>query len=451
MSHIVQQAYAVNTVCGATVSATFASPVTSGNAIFVSAGAVDLGAAIGSDGNGASYGSLTDSQGNTYGHNSGGGPWIFGDRVNGKTLWFGMYLATSIQSGANKLTFTFTPITSAPNCQVGITIYEVAGLGSEIFGDGDGGSDSAAHVFPVEGGAGGTGVGWSGQTNGALVFVNGVATTNDGSTLNAGSGYALDGVAAAHIGSSYSTLGAESQFFSSSTSSTGCLFGNSPSSSSGVSSIAMAAVFALASAHDGGGNQSTGSNQGNTGQPVPASVSPTSKPQGSTLNVTVNGSGFGTAPTLSFSGTGITVNSYSVQSDTQIVASITIGVSATISARDTVVTNTTAGNTTGTLAASFSVTASLAPVVPNNRDQGHIYDQVLYTGTLHGWSGRTGYITPDTSLGDTAFPKISSGEVPSARANIDDFTFVPVNGQRVQFYMLRDSAGDKLAISIASM
>jgi hypothetical protein len=358
MAHIVQQAYAVNTVGVNIARAKFASPVTAGNAIFVSAGATDLGAAIAIDALGASYASLSDLQGNSFSAAPGAFPFIFGDRVNGKTLWFGMYLATSIQSGSDTITFKFTPITSAPNCQVGITIYEVAGLGSEILGSGDGGVDLAAHVFPVEGGGGGAGLGWSGQTNGVVVFVNGIATTNDGSTLNAGSGYALDGSAAAHIGSSFSTIGAESQFFSSANSSDACLFGNKPSSSSGISSIAMAAVFALTSAPDGGGNQNPGSNQG-----------------------------------------------YSLA----------------------------------------------APVVPNDRDRGHVFDGVLYFGTLTGWAGRTGVITPDITKGDTPFPVAHSGEGLSARAHIDDFTFVPVNGQRVQFYMLRNSAGDKLAISIAAL
>jgi hypothetical protein len=91
------------------------------------------------------------------------------------------------------------------------------------------------------------------------------------------------------------------------------------------------------------------------------------------------------------------------------------------------------------------------PVIPNNLDQGHVFDGVLYNGTLTGWAGRTGLITPNVALGGTAFPVAHTGEVPSARANIDDFTFVPVNGQRVQFYMLRDSANDKIAISIAAL
>lgn len=89
-----------------------------------------------------------------------------------------------------------------------------------------------------------------------------------------------------------------------------------------------------------------------------------------------------------------------------------------------------------------------APVIPSTLDSGHIYDQVLYFGTLTGWGGRTGVLTPDPTQGDTPFPVVHSGEAPSARAHINDFTFTPVNGQRVACYMVRDSAGDKIAVLI---
>jgi hypothetical protein len=89
-----------------------------------------------------------------------------------------------------------------------------------------------------------------------------------------------------------------------------------------------------------------------------------------------------------------------------------------------------------------------APVIPSTLDQGRIYDQVLYFGTLTGWGGRVGVITPDLTQGDTPFPVAHSGESPSARAHINDFTFTPVNGQRVAFYMVRNSAGDKIAVQI---
>ncbi len=112
---------------------------------------------------------------------------------------------------------------------------------------------------------------------------------------------------------------------------------------------------------------------------------------------------------------------------------------------DTGITNFVMGQ------ASTAPSGQAAPTIPNGLDKGHVYDQVLYYGTLQGWGGRTGNITPDATLGDTPFPVAHKGEVPSARAHIDDFTFTPVNGQRVQFYMVRDSAGDKNAVAIAPL
>lgn len=97
-------------------------------------------------------------------------------------------------------------------------------------------------------------------------------------------------------------------------------------------------------------------------QPAPTSCSPTSGTRGTTIsNFTVNGSGFGTAGTLSFSNAGITVNSYSTQTDSQIVASITIAATATETASDVTVTNAI-GGLTGTLSGAFTVTATASSI-----------------------------------------------------------------------------------------
>ena len=78
------------------------------------------------------------------------------------------------------------------------------------------------------------------------------------------------------------------------------------------------------------------------GLPAPSitSISPSSGVQGQTItNLTVAGSNFQATSTLSFSGSGITVNSYSSRTTTQIMASITIAVDAPTGARDVFVTN----------------------------------------------------------------------------------------------------------------
>lgn len=95
--------------------------------------------------------------------------------------------------------------------------------------------------------------------------------------------------------------------------------------------------------------------------PVPGSVNPTSGVQSVTYpNFTVTGTNFdsGGTSTLSFSGSGITVNSYGTRNGTTLTASITIAGGATLGARDVIITN--ASTLTGTLLTAFSV----IPFVP---------------------------------------------------------------------------------------
>jgi hypothetical protein len=75
-----------------------------------------------------------------------------------------------------------------------------------------------------------------------------------------------------------------------------------------------------------------GSASGNVGDPTPVvtGVSPNPWNAGTTVTATITGTGFGTAGTLSFSDTSITVNSYISTGDTQIRASITIPATVTV-------------------------------------------------------------------------------------------------------------------------
>ena len=66
-------------------------------------------------------------------------------------------------------------------------------------------------------------------------------------------------------------------------------------------------------------------------------VSPGSAKVGETLDVTITGTNLTDASSVSF-GSGITVNSFTVDSDTAITASITIAAGATVGSRDVSVT-----------------------------------------------------------------------------------------------------------------
>jgi hypothetical protein len=79
-------------------------------------------------------------------------------------------------------------------------------------------------------------------------------------------------------------------------------------------------------------------------QPAPApiigSISPTAGMPGTSLpNFTVNGSSLTTTSTLSFNGSGITVNSYSMRTASQMIANISIASNAPLGTRGVIVTN----------------------------------------------------------------------------------------------------------------
>ncbi len=88
--------------------------------------------------------------------------------------------------------------------------------------------------------------------------------------------------------------------------------------------------------------------------PTIASVSPSSGEQGATLEVTIGGTNLTGATAVSF-GDGITVNSFTVVSATQITANSSISTTATLGPRDVSVTTS---NGTGTLTDGFTVVAT---------------------------------------------------------------------------------------------
>jgi PKD repeat protein len=78
-------------------------------------------------------------------------------------------------------------------------------------------------------------------------------------------------------------------------------------------------------------------------EPTIVSIGPSSGLQGQSLSVIITGTNFGSVPATGAVrfGAGIMVNSYTVDSDTQITASITISGAASAGARDVLVTTAT--------------------------------------------------------------------------------------------------------------
>jgi hypothetical protein len=118
--------------------------------------------------------------------------------------------------------------------------------------------------------------------------------------------------------------------------------------------------------------------------PTVTSTSPSSRAQGVvSQNVTVNGTGFVTGAGLAatFSGTGVTVNSTTFVSATQVTANITVASNATVSARDVTVTNPDAGNATCTGCFTVNAAPTVTTTSPSSRGQGAVSQNVTVNGT----------------------------------------------------------------------
>jgi len=100
--------------------------------------------------------------------------------------------------------------------------------------------------------------------------------------------------------------------------------------------------------------------------PTITSVNPSQASQGQTLSATITGTNLLGVTNVGF-GSGLTVNSFTVDNSTQITASIAVSGAATIGTRDVTVTNA-AG--TGTLTSSFTVNQAPPVVSSVNPSQG---------------------------------------------------------------------------------
>jgi len=112
------------------------------------------------------------------------------------------------------------------------------------------------------------------------------------------------------------------------------------------------------------GGPASGSGPGIT-RPVVTSISPTWGQVGTTVPVTISGTGFGTGGTVGFSGSGISVT-YGTRNDTTINATFTIAPNASVGFQDVTVTNNTTvdGSKPTSDPVSFQVTPTTA--VPVN-------------------------------------------------------------------------------------
>jgi hypothetical protein len=117
--------------------------------------------------------------------------------------------------------------------------------------------------------------------------------------------------------------------------------------------------------------------------PTVTQVSPGSRGQGaSNQTITITGSRFesGAGLAVSFSGTGIAVNSTSFVSTTEVTANVTIASNATTGARNVTVTNPDMSGATGSSAFTITAAPNVTSTSPSSRGQGATGQTVAIKG-----------------------------------------------------------------------
>ncbi|HTA06458.1 MAG TPA: hypothetical protein VK774_08855, partial [Solirubrobacteraceae bacterium] len=106
-------------------------------------------------------------------------------------------------------------------------------------------------------------------------------------------------------------------------------------------------------------------------KPTVSSTSPSARVQGaSNQTIAITGSHFLNGAAATFSGTGITVNSTTFKSSTELTANVSISASAVTGARNVTVTNTDSGTGTGTGVFNVDAPPNAESVSPGSRGQG---------------------------------------------------------------------------------
>jgi hypothetical protein len=141
--------------------------------------------------------------------------------------------------------------------------------------------------------------------------------------------------------------------------------------------------------------------------PSVASASPSSGDQGGTENVVVTGTNFVSGASVSFSGSGITINSTTFESSTELKLNVTIASGASTGARTVTVTNPDAG--AGSLSSGFTVNGkpTVTSTSPSSADVGGTLN-VAIKGTNFE-SGASASFGSGVTVNSTTF--VSAGEL----------------------------------------
>jgi hypothetical protein len=116
--------------------------------------------------------------------------------------------------------------------------------------------------------------------------------------------------------------------------------------------------------------------------PTVTSTSPSSRGRGATSqNVTITGTGFASGASSAFSASGITVNTTTFVSGTQLTANVTISAGATLGAGNVTVTNTDGGSAVCTGCFTVNAAPTVSSASPSSRGQGASSQDVTVNGT----------------------------------------------------------------------
>ncbi len=143
--------------------------------------------------------------------------------------------------------------------------------------------------------------------------------------------------------------------------------------------------------------------------PTVTSATPNEADQGESLSVAIDGTDFTGATSVSF-GSGITVDSFTVDNSTQITANISINAAAAVGARDVSVTNI---DGTGTLASGFTVDQAppvIMSVSPNQGVQGQT-ENVTISGNYFAGANTVGFGPGITTNSFVVTPNSAPSEV----------------------------------------
>jgi hypothetical protein len=161
--------------------------------------------------------------------------------------------------------------------------------------------------------------------------------------------------------------------------------------------------------------------------PTATAVSPNVLPQGSSnKTITISGTGFASGAQVSFSGTGVTVNSSSFVDAFTVTANISISGAAAVGSRNVTVTNPDTSSATFTNAFSVTAAPTVSSANPASRAQGAANQNITITGSNFVSGAQAGFSGTGITVNSTTFVDSTT-----LTANVDIDAAAPTGARNV--------------------